>query len=94
MTRSRGGVDDDEEGGVEGGGGGDFEGSGGCDVVVAAEEWGRRVGESDVGDRLDRVVGSIFGFGRRTRRKTFPATAGGWRCGGRPTVAAGWGRRW
>nr|GEU71758.1 hypothetical protein [Tanacetum cinerariifolium] len=71
----RGGVDDNEEGGVEGGGGGDFGGSGGCDVVVAAEEWERRVGESDIRDRIDRVVGSIFGFAGNARRKSFPAAA-------------------
>nr|GEX72606.1 ARID DNA-binding domain-containing protein [Tanacetum cinerariifolium] len=84
-----GGVDDDEEGGVEGGGGGDFGGSGDCDVVVAAEEWGWRVGESDIRDRIDRVVGSIFGFAENARRKSFLATAVAGDGGGRR-----WGKRW
>nr|GFA61730.1 hypothetical protein [Tanacetum cinerariifolium] len=72
-------------------GGGDEGGNGGCGVEVM--EAGRRVVESDIGDRLDRVMGSIFGIGRKTRRKTFSATAGGRRLagdgGGRLT--GGWG---
>ncbi|GJS66612.1 putative ribonuclease H-like domain-containing protein [Tanacetum coccineum] len=38
-----------------------------------------RVGESDYGDRVDRSGWSIFGLGRNTRRKTFPAVAAWWR---------------
>ncbi|GJR48198.1 hypothetical protein Tco_1316301 [Tanacetum coccineum] len=37
--------------------------------------FGGGVKESDMGDRIDRVVRSIFGVGRNTRRKTFPAVA-------------------
>nr|GFC56561.1 hypothetical protein [Tanacetum cinerariifolium] len=37
-------------------------------------EW-RRVVESGVEDRLDRVVGSLFGFVGNARRKSFPAAA-------------------
>ncbi|GKA13167.1 hypothetical protein Tco_0692813 [Tanacetum coccineum] len=37
----------------------------------------RRVEESDMGDRIDRVVRNIFGVGRKSHRKTFPVTGGG-----------------
>nr|GFA61930.1 hypothetical protein [Tanacetum cinerariifolium] len=46
------------------------------------EEW-RRVVASDIWDRVERVVGSIFGFARNAHRKTFPAAAGG---GGWPKI--------
>ncbi|GJR07747.1 hypothetical protein Tco_0790399 [Tanacetum coccineum] len=39
----------------------------------------RRVEESDMGDRIDRVVRNIFGVGRKSHRKTFPVTGGGGR---------------
>nr|GEX01071.1 hypothetical protein [Tanacetum cinerariifolium] len=52
-----------------------------------------RVGESDIWDRIDRLVGSIFGFGRKTRRKTFPAAAVAGDGGGRRMVAGGGGGR-
>nr|GEW81924.1 hypothetical protein [Tanacetum cinerariifolium] len=39
-------------------------------------EW-RRMVESGVGDRLDRVVGSLFGFAGNARRKSFPTAAAG-----------------
>ncbi|GKG27922.1 hypothetical protein Tco_0406249 [Tanacetum coccineum] len=54
-------------------------------VVVAWVRWvsgsgGKwRVKESDMGDRIDRVVRSIFGVGRKSHRKTFPVTGGGGR---------------
>nr|GEV13127.1 retrovirus-related Pol polyprotein from transposon TNT 1-94 [Tanacetum cinerariifolium] len=70
---------------LDSGGGGDFGGSGDCDVVVAAEEWGRRMVASSIWDRIDLVVGSIFGFGRMARRKTFSAAAVWW-----PTAVGGW----
>ncbi|GJX64171.1 hypothetical protein Tco_0298514 [Tanacetum coccineum] len=39
----------------------------------------RRVAESGSGDRVDRMVRSIFGLRRKSRRKTFPAAGGGGR---------------
>ncbi|GJR35130.1 hypothetical protein Tco_1210814 [Tanacetum coccineum] len=54
---------------------------------------GRRrcVAVRDVGDRVDRVTRNNFGFGRKARRKSFPATAndGGGSGGRRRPVAAG-----
>nr|GEV88393.1 hypothetical protein [Tanacetum cinerariifolium] len=46
-------------------------GGGGC----GWEEWRRRMVASDIWDRIDRNGRSIFGFGRKTRRKTFLAAA-------------------
>nr|GFA04137.1 hypothetical protein [Tanacetum cinerariifolium] len=63
-------------------GGSGSECSGGCGGVIGE---GRRVRESDIGDRLDRVMGNIFCFSRKTRRKTFPAAA----VGGRRWLAGG-----
>nr|GFB75349.1 hypothetical protein [Tanacetum cinerariifolium] len=57
------------------------EGGGGCGDGGG----GWRVRESGVGDRIDRVVGSLFGFTGNARRKSFPAAAGG---------GGGGGRRW
>nr|GEU98281.1 retrovirus-related Pol polyprotein from transposon TNT 1-94 [Tanacetum cinerariifolium] len=77
------------------GGSGDFGGSGDCDVVVAAEEWGRRVVASSIWDQIDLVVGIIFGFGRMARQKTFSTAAVWWlaAAGGWPAVVAVvWGR--
>nr|GFA17245.1 hypothetical protein [Tanacetum cinerariifolium] len=49
----------------------------------------RRVVASGVVDRVDRVKGSIFGFGRKARRKSFPppavVVAAGCTSGGRKT---------
>ncbi|GJX71626.1 hypothetical protein Tco_0308797 [Tanacetum coccineum] len=47
---------------------------------------GSRVTASDSEDRVDRESGSIFGVGRKTRRKSFPAAGDGGR-----VVAAGGG---
>nr|GEW14675.1 hypothetical protein [Tanacetum cinerariifolium] len=55
--------------------------SGGCDVVVAAEEWIRRVIASGVRDRVDRLMESVFGLGRKNPPENFPAGGG---------VVAGW----
>nr|GEW25925.1 hypothetical protein [Tanacetum cinerariifolium] len=46
-------------------------------VVVAAKEWGRRVVESDIVDRVDRETESIFGFAEKARRKKFSGGGGG-----------------
>nr|GEZ57657.1 hypothetical protein [Tanacetum cinerariifolium] len=56
----------------------------GCSGDVVVELWrpGWRVMESGVEDRLDRVVGSIFGFTENAHRKTFPAAAVWWPAGG------------
>nr|GEX75502.1 hypothetical protein [Tanacetum cinerariifolium] len=50
-------------------------------MMLAAGRWRRRVVTSGVVDRVDRVKGSIFGFGRKARRKSFPTAvvAGGGR---------------
>nr|GFA45692.1 hypothetical protein [Tanacetum cinerariifolium] len=55
--------------------------TGGGEVVKAAAVGGgygggRRVGESGMGDRLDRKTGIIFGFARNARRKSFSAAGG------------------
>nr|GEX19272.1 ribonuclease H-like domain-containing protein [Tanacetum cinerariifolium] len=47
---------------------------------MAAEEWGRRVRESGVGDRLDPVTGSLFGFAGKSPPEKF---SGGGSHGGR-----------
>ncbi|GJS57332.1 retrovirus-related pol polyprotein from transposon TNT 1-94 [Tanacetum coccineum] len=61
---------------------------GGCDddviwwggrVTAAGGVVGSRVTASDSEDRVDRESGSIFGVGRKTRRKSFPAAGGGGR---------------
>nr|GFB66608.1 hypothetical protein [Tanacetum cinerariifolium] len=46
------------------------EGEGGGSCGDGGGGW--RVRESGVGDRLDRKARNIFGFGRKTRRNTFP----------------------
>nr|GFC15976.1 hypothetical protein [Tanacetum cinerariifolium] len=55
---------------------------------MAAEEWGRRVRESDMVDRIDRSKRSIFGFAGKSPPENFsggggdwPATGGGWPVG-------------
>ncbi|GJR00350.1 hypothetical protein Tco_0523334 [Tanacetum coccineum] len=56
---------------------------------AAVEGWQRRwrrVAASDIVDRIDRVMKNNFGFGRKTRRKSFLAAAV---AGFRPVVAAG-----
>ncbi|GJU36355.1 hypothetical protein Tco_1184709 [Tanacetum coccineum] len=58
-------------------------------VTAAGGVVGSRVTASDSGDRVDRVSGSIFGVGRKTRRKSFPAAGDG---GGGGRVVAGGGR--
>nr|GFA58397.1 hypothetical protein [Tanacetum cinerariifolium] len=76
--------DDDDVGGVCSGSSGE---SGGCDVVVAAEEWIRRVIASGVRDRVDRLMESVFGLGRKNPPENFPAAAAWWPAGnGLPTV--------
>ncbi|GJY33053.1 hypothetical protein Tco_0417522 [Tanacetum coccineum] len=54
-------------------------GCGGAGFVFGGGDGGviRRVEESDMGDRIDRVVRNIFGVGRKSHRKTFPVTGGG-----------------
>nr|GFB81310.1 hypothetical protein [Tanacetum cinerariifolium] len=42
---------------------------------VGVIEAGRRVVESDIRDRLDRVMGNIFRFAENARRKSFPVAA-------------------
>nr|GEX73762.1 hypothetical protein [Tanacetum cinerariifolium] len=74
-------------GGVMGAAGGDGGGwqrgeggrNGGCvaAAVGGGSDGGWRVMTSDIVDRVDRVIKIVFGFGRKTRRKTFPAAAGG-----------------
>nr|GEZ32302.1 hypothetical protein [Tanacetum cinerariifolium] len=46
------------------------------------EKW-RHVTESDVGDRIDRVIRIILGSPEKAHRKSFPATGGGWPAVGR-----------
>nr|GFB55294.1 hypothetical protein [Tanacetum cinerariifolium] len=46
------------------------------------EKW-RRVTESDVGDRIDRVIRIVLGSPEKAHRKSFPATGGGWPAVGR-----------
>ncbi|GKE87451.1 hypothetical protein Tco_1564926 [Tanacetum coccineum] len=61
---------------------------GGCDDGDDDESGGggeTRVEARGSADRVDRLMRSIFGFGRKTRRKSFPAAAGG----GRRWVVAG-----
>ncbi|GJY39794.1 hypothetical protein Tco_0426158 [Tanacetum coccineum] len=58
--------------------------------VVTAKWWwkgGRRVAASECGDRIDRVMGSIFGLGRKIHRKSFSVTGCG--AGAAVVVAAG-----
>ncbi|GKA03760.1 hypothetical protein Tco_0676541, partial [Tanacetum coccineum] len=47
--------------------------------VVAVGWWKWRVEESGVGDRVDRVSGSIFGVGRKTPPEKFSGGGGGGR---------------
>nr|GFA40184.1 hypothetical protein [Tanacetum cinerariifolium] len=56
-------------------------GGGGCGVGTQ----GRGVVANGVVDRVDRVKGSVFGFGQKARRKGFPAMA---------VVVADGGGRW
>nr|GEZ23618.1 hypothetical protein [Tanacetum cinerariifolium] len=80
----RGGVDDDEEGGgglwcrSHGVGGSWCGNSGGEVAAVAVGLWmvGRRVGASDIVDRIDRTVGSILGFAGKSPSEKF--SGGGW----------------
>nr|GFC80268.1 hypothetical protein [Tanacetum cinerariifolium] len=76
---------------------GDGVGGGVVLAVAAGDGWGqmeewRRVVASDIWDRIDRVTGNIFCFGRKIRRKTFLAAAMVVAGGGRRVVADG--RRW
>nr|GEV32748.1 hypothetical protein [Tanacetum cinerariifolium] len=64
-------------------------GSGGCGVEVM--EAGRRVVESDIWDRIDRVTGNIFGFAENARQKSFSAAAAGDGGGWPPNGAFGFG---
>ncbi|GJZ20363.1 reverse transcriptase domain-containing protein [Tanacetum coccineum] len=63
-----------------------------ADVAVRGGGGGkRRVESRDLGDRIDRSDGSIFGLGRKSPPECFPvAAAAAWRW---PEVAEG-GRRW
>nr|GEY15379.1 hypothetical protein [Tanacetum cinerariifolium] len=48
---------------------------GGVMVPVVVWTKGGVAAASDIWDRIDRSGRSIFGFGQKTRRKTFPAAA-------------------
>ncbi|GKG40458.1 hypothetical protein Tco_0467235, partial [Tanacetum coccineum] len=64
------------------GGGGDEHGvECGVRVAVAAETdgWGRRVEESGCGDRIDPVMRSVFGVGRKSPPKKFSGGGSGGR---------------
>ncbi|GJR54018.1 hypothetical protein Tco_1404539 [Tanacetum coccineum] len=57
--------------------GGDDDGDCGVTMMmtmVASVWWWQRVAASGGGDRVDRVMGSILGFGR----KSFPVAVGWW----------------
>nr|GEZ66352.1 hypothetical protein [Tanacetum cinerariifolium] len=68
-------------GGGDGGLSGGFGGGGGCGVGTN----GRGVAARVIVDPIDRLIRSVFGFGRKARRKSFPATAND---GGRWPAAA------
>ncbi|GKA30813.1 hypothetical protein Tco_0717118 [Tanacetum coccineum] len=75
----RGGDGDDGEGGVDDGVGGgrrlDDDGGDGAVVEGWQRRW-RRVVASECGDRIDRVMGSIFGFGRKSPPENFSGGGG------------------
>ncbi|GKA20337.1 hypothetical protein Tco_0700326 [Tanacetum coccineum] len=54
----------------------------------------RRMAASGSGDRVDPVVRTIFGFGRNTRRKSFPVAKNGGGGGGGRNPAGEDDRRW
>nr|GEU92462.1 hypothetical protein [Tanacetum cinerariifolium] len=54
-------------------------------VMMMVLGWWRRVVASGVVDLIDRLIRKLFGFGRKARRKSFPAAANGgrrWPAGG------------
>nr|GFB34019.1 hypothetical protein [Tanacetum cinerariifolium] len=89
----RGGVDDEEGGGglwcrSRGVGGSWCGNSGGEVAAVAVGLWmvGRRVGASGIVDRIDRKVGSIFGFAGKSPPENFSGVGRPAEGGGRPAV--------
>nr|GFB62398.1 hypothetical protein [Tanacetum cinerariifolium] len=54
---------------------------------MAAEEWGRRVRESDMVDQIDRSKRSIFGFAGKSPPENFSGGGGG---GNWPAAGGGW----
>nr|GFB80268.1 hypothetical protein [Tanacetum cinerariifolium] len=65
-------------------------GNGGGFGGVLMRRWWRRVVASGVVDRVDRVKGSVFGFGQKARRKSFLTAANSGRKW--PEVVAGGSR--
>nr|GFB37382.1 hypothetical protein [Tanacetum cinerariifolium] len=68
---------------------------GGCWSRVAATvgcggfgEW-RRATESDMGDRIDRLMGNLFGFAGKCPPENIPPAAAWWPAGRRPAVGVG-----
>ncbi|GKF55436.1 hypothetical protein Tco_0165776 [Tanacetum coccineum] len=59
-------------------------------MAAAVEVVHRCGGSSGGGDRIDPVKRSIFGVGRKTRRKSFPTVDDGGGCG---RVVDGGGRK-
>nr|GEZ37315.1 hypothetical protein [Tanacetum cinerariifolium] len=55
-------------------------------AVGGDSDGGWRMKASDIVDRVDQVIRIVFGFGRKTRQKTFSAAAGGRRWWWPPAV--------